>query len=97
MPNLTISQPRSYPLYLPLTLDSMSRPPLQGYAGQELVRLEEKLLEYWKISCEQIHILREAHEIVNYQSMSPKKTFLVPIRYYLRGRGEPLVYQIDEK
>lgn len=97
MPTLTSPQLRIFPLFQPLTSDSMSRPPLHGSAGQELVRLEEKLLEYWKISCEQIHILREAHEMINYQSMPPKRTFKVPVRYYLRGRGEPLAYQVDDK
>jgi hypothetical protein len=97
MPTLSIPQPRHYLLDLPLTSDSMSRPPLYGSAGQELIRSEAKIREYWNKSCEQIHILREAHEAFRYQAMPPKKTFMVPIRYYLRGQGEPLPYQIDDK
>ncbi len=96
MPTLTIPYQGQYLPYRPLSWDLPTRPPLHGSAGQELARLEKVLLEYWKISCEQIHVLREAHETLSYQPISPKMTFMVPIRYYLRGRGEPLSYQIDD-
>ena len=29
---------------------------------------------------------------ISYQPMPPEKTYFVPVRYYLRGRGEPLPY-----
>jgi hypothetical protein len=54
-------------------------------------------LEYWKVSCEQLHVLREVYEPMSYQGMPPSRTFTVPIRYHLRGRGEPLPYQIDDE
>jgi len=97
MPTLTIPQQKQYRPYLPLSWDLAARPSLHGPAGQELARSEEKLLEYWKESCEQIHILREAHETMSYQAMLPNRTFTIPIRYHLRGRGEPLPYQIDDE
>lgn len=97
MPNLTIPYQGQYLPYRPLSWDLPTRPPLHGSDGQELARLEEELLEYWKLSCEQIHVLREAQEAISYQSIPPKRSFMVPIRYYLRGRGEPLSYHIDDK
>jgi len=92
MPTLTIPQQSQY---LPFDLPTQS--PLQGSAGQELVRLAKEIMEYWKVSCEQIHILRAAHETISYKAMPPNRTFTVPIRYHLRGRGEPLPYQIDDE
>ncbi len=97
MPTLTIPQQRQYVPYLPLSWDSTVRPLLHGSAGLELARLAEEILEYWKVSCEQIHVLREAHETISYQAMPPNRTFTVPIRYHLRGRGAPLRYQIDDE
>ena len=97
MPTLTIPYPSQYFPYRPLSWDMAARPPLHGSAGQELARLEEKLLAYWKLSCEQIHVLREIDEIISYEPIPPKRTFRVPIHYYLRGRGEPLSYQIIDK
>ena len=97
MPTLNIPYPSQYLPYRPLSWDWAARPPLQGSAGQELAKLEEKLLAYWRLSCEQIHVLREIDELISYEPIPPKRTFMVPIRYYLRGRGEPLVYQIVEK
>jgi len=97
MPTLTIPRQRQYIPYLPLSWDLSVRPPHQGPAGNQLAQSEEKLLEYWKESCEQIHVLREAHETIGYQPIPPKRTFSVPIRYYLRGRGEPLSYKIDDE
>jgi len=97
MPTLTIPQQRQYLPYLPLSWDSTVRPPHQGPAGKQLAQSEEKLLEYWKVSCEQLHVLREVYEPMSYQGMPPSRTFTVPIRYHLRGRGEPLPYQIDDE
>ncbi len=97
MPTLTIPQQRQYVPSFPLSCDSRDRAPLRGSAGQELTRLEEEISKYWKASCEQIHILREAYETMSYQAMPPNRTFTVPIRYHLRGRGEPLPYQIDDE
>ena len=97
MPTLTIPYPSQYFPYRPLAWDSAARPPLHGSTGQELAKLEKKLLEYWKLSCEQIHVLREIDEIISYEPIPPKRTFMVPIRFYLRGRGEPLAYQTVDK
>jgi len=97
MPTLTIPHQSQYLPFLPFSWDLSARPPLYSSDGQALARLEETVLEYWKLSCEQIHILREAHEPMSYQSMPPNRTFTVPIRYHFRGRGEPLPYQIEDK
>jgi len=97
MPTLTIPHQSQYLPFRPLSWDISARAPLHGSDGQELARLEEKLLEYWKRSCEQIHVLREAHETTNHQAMPPNRTFTIPIRYHLRGRGEPLSYQIGDE
>jgi len=97
MPTLTIPHQSQYLPFRPLSWDLSVRPPLHGSTGKELVRLAEEIREYWKVSCEQIHVLREAHETIGYQPIPPKRTFTVPIRYYLRGRGEPLSYKIDDE
>ncbi len=97
MLTLTIPDQSQYLPFRPLSSDLSVRPPVHGSDGRELARLEEKLLEYWKLSCEQIQVLREAHETISYQTMPPHRTFTVPIRYHLRGRGEPLPYQIDDE
>ena len=31
---------------------------------------------------------------ISYQPMPPEKTYFVSVRYYLRGRGEPLAYAV---
>ncbi len=97
MPTLTIPHQSQYLPFRPLSSDLSVRPPVHGFDGRELARLEEKLSEYWKDSCEQIHILREAYKPKNYQAMPPNRTFTVPIRFHLRGRGEPLPYQLDDE
>ena len=97
MPTLTIPNQSQYLPFCPLSWDLSGRPPLHSSDGQELARLEEKLLEYWKVSCEQLHVLREVYEPRSYRGMPPSRTFTVPIRYHLRGRGEPLPYQIDDE
>ena len=94
---LTPPQQRQYIPYSPFLWDSRFRPPLHGSVGQELTRLEEEIFKYWRASCEQIHVLREAHETMRYQAMPPNRTFTASIRYHLRGRGEPLPYQIDDE
>ena len=100
MPALTIPQTRQKMQYISLSGDITN--PLQGFEGQELLRLAEKLSEYWESRCRQSYILREALETmrlepIGYEPIPPKRTFTVPVRYYLRGRGEPLSYQIDDK
>lgn len=97
MPTLTIPQQRQYHPYLPLSWDLTGRPPHRGPTGDHLAKSEEELLVYWNMSCEQINVLREAHETMSYQAMPPKRTFTIPVRYHLRGRGEPLSYQIDDE
>lgn len=97
MPTLTIPHQSQYLPFRPLSWDLSVRPPLHGSTGKELVRLAEEIREYWKVSCEQIHVLREAHEPMSYQAMPPNQSFTVPIRYRLRSRGEPLPYQIDDE
>ena len=46
---------------------------------------------------EKLPFTREAHETISYQAMPPNRTFTVPIRFHLRGRGEPLPYQIADE
>jgi len=97
MPTLTRFQQIEYVPYPLFSSDSRFRSPLHGSVGQELTRLEEEVSNYWRVSCEQIHVLREAHETMSYQAMPPNRTFTASIRYHLRGRGEPLPYQIDDE
>lgn len=42
-------------------------------------------------------ITPERQKFTSYESLPPNRTFTVPIRYRLRGRGEPLPYQIDDE
>ena len=77
--------------------DSNSRIGPYGSTGKELVRLEKEIRDYWELSCRQSNILRQPHETIPYEPIPPKRTFTVPVRYYLRGRGEPPSYQIDDK
>ena len=97
MPTLTIPQQKQYLPYFPLSWDLATRPPLHGPAGKEFARSVEEILTYWNESCEQIRVLREAHKTIGYQPIPPKRTFMVPIQYYVRGRGEPLSYRIDDE
>lgn len=46
---------------------------------------------------ENFPIAHKFHEPISYQVMPPNRTLTVPIRYHLRGRGEPLPYLSDGK
>ncbi len=57
-----------------------------------------KPLELKKINLgENSPVAHKAYETMSYQAMPPNRTFTIPIRYQLRGRGEPLPYQIDDE
>ena len=100
MPALTSLPTRQKMQYITLPRDLTF--PFRGPAGRELERSAEKLSAYLEDSCKQSYILHEALETIRlepigYEPIPPKRTFTVPVRYYLRGRGEPLSYQIDDK
>ena len=76
-----------------MELDDAPEP--QGPEGQQLVEAAETVRQHWSEPVQQWLDLPEEGQPVRYRPMLPNRSFVVRVRYKLRGRGKPLPYPRD--